>query len=531
MRRKHLKHQTLARARRSSFAQFLSDEATRLSVPIRAIRDLIRTLGTKSGDEIHAAADAAAAGILKISGINQGYVRRVPAATPDVAFGLSQLVESSVNFKVGATSTAATVAFTAVSKTITRVGGSFVTDGFKVGGVITIDGSTGNDGRYTLTTVNALTMIVTESLVDHAAEAADILQVNSIVDTDGGNFASRGIVNGQAFTIDGSSGYDGTYTCATVSTSLILVDVSVSPPTHDLVPGTDSGIVGDDTQGVTMGQLAVTPGNLTFFPSLTVPTITRASGNFTTDGFVAGATVVVTGTSHNDGRYKIAPGGVASTVLTLVAGSVLKAEVKTGDVRQANVIKRLDGVSWATGPYIYIAGVKVRIAGVVHTVASVATVSLILEDSADLETDTSSDYPDATNVILRSAGSFVSDGYIAGEGLECTGGRANADPFHCRAITVAALYIVVDKDDILFEPFASDLSVKGNTVVTRASGSFSGDGVLVGDQLAFIGGTNTGKVVKPTVVGTTTLEVPGGDLTDHAAEGSVAIYRYAAVGR
>lgn len=47
------------------------------------------------------------------------------------------------------------------TSTITRSTGSFVTDGFKVGGQVTVSGSTSNDGTYELTAVTATTLTVT----------------------------------------------------------------------------------------------------------------------------------------------------------------------------------------------------------------------------------------------------------------------------------------------------------------------------------------------------------------------------------
>lgn len=49
----------------------------------------------------------------------------------------------------------------ATTTTITRATGSFVTDGFKVGGQITVAGSTSNDGTYELSAVSALSMTIT----------------------------------------------------------------------------------------------------------------------------------------------------------------------------------------------------------------------------------------------------------------------------------------------------------------------------------------------------------------------------------
>ncbi|KKL68067.1 hypothetical protein LCGC14_2128710, partial [marine sediment metagenome] len=69
--------------------------------------------------------------------------------------------------------------------------------------------------------------------------------------------------------------------------------------------------------------------NLTFADA-DPDTIVRASGNFTTDGYVAGDRVEVSGSSNNDGSYTIAI--VAALTLTLVAGDVLVAEGPAGSI-------------------------------------------------------------------------------------------------------------------------------------------------------------------------------------------------------
>ena len=59
-------------------------------------------------------------------------------------------------------------------------------------------------------------------------------------------------------------------------------------------------------------------------------TITRASGSFVTDGYVANDRVDVSGSASNDGKYTIAT--VAATVLTLIAADTLVAEGPSGGI-------------------------------------------------------------------------------------------------------------------------------------------------------------------------------------------------------
>jgi len=68
---------------------------------------------------------------------------------------------------------------TFTTSTITRATGSFITDGYAVGGQVTIIGSTSNDGTYTLTGVAALTLTVTGTPFSAGADANAELAVNN----------------------------------------------------------------------------------------------------------------------------------------------------------------------------------------------------------------------------------------------------------------------------------------------------------------------------------------------------------------
>jgi hypothetical protein len=67
----------------------------------------------------------------------------------------------------------------ATSSTITRASGSFITDGYKVGGQVTVRASATNDGTYLLTAVAATTLTVTGTPFDTGADAAAQLAVDN----------------------------------------------------------------------------------------------------------------------------------------------------------------------------------------------------------------------------------------------------------------------------------------------------------------------------------------------------------------
>jgi hypothetical protein len=65
---------------------------------------------------------------------------------------------------------------------------------------------------------------------------------------------------------------------------------------------------------------------LTFAEAGANDTITASSGSFITDGFLAGQTITVTGTTSNNGVFTINAGGVTATVLTLSGSDDLADE-------------------------------------------------------------------------------------------------------------------------------------------------------------------------------------------------------------
>ena len=67
----------------------------------------------------------------------------------------------------------------ASTSTITRTTGSFVTDGYKVGGQVTVLGSTSNDGTYVLTAVAPLTLTLTGTPLTVEAWGTSELAVNN----------------------------------------------------------------------------------------------------------------------------------------------------------------------------------------------------------------------------------------------------------------------------------------------------------------------------------------------------------------
>lgn len=67
-----------------------------------------------------------------------------------------------------------TLTFATAGDTITRTGGSWLADGFKVGDSPVFDGTVSNDGAKTITALTATVMTVSENLVDETIDSEDV---------------------------------------------------------------------------------------------------------------------------------------------------------------------------------------------------------------------------------------------------------------------------------------------------------------------------------------------------------------------
>ena len=234
---------------------------------------------------------------------------------------------------------------------------------------------------------------------------------------------------------------NGTFTLAAVSALVLTINEDFTTAAADA--------------GVTIIE-TVTSGSLTVDFDNAGETVTRASGSFITDGFKVGGTVAITGAvdAGNNGTKTIT--NVAALVLTLTAGDITDDE--TGD-----------------------AGVEI-----VQTVTSGSL-------TVDFKT---------ANTVNRSSGSFVTDGFLAGQSVVVTGAVDGANNATFVVERVAALELkftttvlaetgdagvlisetragfdswIIDR----YDPFSADLEC-----ILHGQGLAGADAVYVGMRLA-----------------------------------------------
>ena len=389
--RKHMKHNKLDRNRRGSLSEFLASEATAKAMPERAIRDCLEDLTVPglTAAQITAAANAGAAGVIT-DAVTLTAAQKAAVSPTNLTFGEQvAAVSESRSIKFGATTGAITVTFAISGGTITRSTGSFITDGFVVGGTLAISGAAdagNNSSTPAITVVEALVLTCDAIAADETDDAGVTIScVNTIRDASGIPFALiPGFVEGATFA---------------VSTTVANNGADYSPTSIDVLGTgavvTDGGdpaaftIVADTTTTLSVGA-----GNLDFgvlvdcldladeftFDRYAGTIVSTDDSDFDTLGLVVGGIIEVKSSLQNNGRYVIR--AVSTDTVTV-------ARATTGSI----------------------------------------TVSFVLG---------------ARGTATRGSGSFLDDGFRVGDFVNIDGGAADAtnrSTFEVIGVTALVLYL------------------------------------------------------------------------------------------
>ncbi|MGY4311159.1 Ca2+-binding RTX toxin-like protein [Bradyrhizobium sp. JR3.5] len=267
--------------------------------------------------------------------------------------------------------------------TITRAGGSWVTDGYKVDGLVTIDGVAVGEVK----TLNALTLtlagltpafagtgtathtvkewntasirlpnnspfdpgFVTEGLITLGATYGQISFARSgsgdtITRLDGGSFITDGFAVGETIAVSQSTYNNSNFTITGVSLDGKTLTLNAA---NSVIP---TPVGGSESARITIdiGTVAKVGSEypVTFAASQAGDTITRTdTGSWITDNFVIGQTISITGTAKNDGNYEVA--GVTAKILTLTAKNVVTAETDTAAISGRADSKQISGLTFS----------------------------------------------------------------------------------------------------------------------------------------------------------------------------------------
>jgi hypothetical protein len=94
---------------------------------------------------------------------------------PDAAYTAWLTVAILPRFPLAVPEYGTDISFDAATKQIRRTAGSFTTHGYQVGGTVNVNGSTSNDGDYTITVVAKTALTVTETIITEAAGATVVV--------------------------------------------------------------------------------------------------------------------------------------------------------------------------------------------------------------------------------------------------------------------------------------------------------------------------------------------------------------------
>lgn len=209
--------------------------------------------------------------------------------------------------------------------------------------------------------------------------------------------------------------------------------------------------------GPTTVNLGSTAGPPAFLGSATFQAVTRQiTGDFSATSIVPGHLVLVTGTTSNNGAYLVQ--SVTATALTLSADATLINEVAP-DTRISNAASQLNGL-----------------AGAIQVIGSSNNNDVLnIDGSADVTVAGPAFNGPASvrgagdNTVMRSAGSFIADGFTAGQAVVVAGSRLNNGRFTITAVTATQLTL----DGPLFNESVSALSVRrvtGSLTDTQLTG-------------------------------------------------------------
>ena len=214
-----------------------------------------------------------------------------------------------------------------------------------------------------------------------------------------GSWSADGFAAGKFITITGTQSNNGIFTIDSISSDGTVLNIRL--------------LSNRSVSGVRVAtQMLGSPG-LTFTVDATSATVQRSDGNWLLEGFAVGQIVTVADTQHNNGAYRIT--GVTGTTLTL---AVMQVETAT-NVHIGNGSTTLTGQT--TLQFIPGSTTLNRLSGSNTSIQAIAG-NL---DANRVSPNTSLQFQPAVGAtqasITRLTGTWISDGFAAGETIHITG--------------------------------------------------------------------------------------------------------------
>ena len=383
---------------------------------------------------------------------------------------------------------------------ITRSEGSWIADGFEAGQVLVVTGTSGNNVSYTIDSVTEDTIYTVETInnTELNVDASAVMFTATVsvgtrtmsFDKNANTITLTGdwgqpywlpfsFYSSPTVSVSGTTSNDGVYNISSISGLTIYLDNSTKlNQDESLVHGvTLSDSASDSVTGDAETLLTfAAAGNQ----------ITRTDGNWSTDGFVAGQTLVVTGTTNNNGSYTIA--SVTPTKLNLVETLYDESNVDHSSVIGNSVVRqgthtmtfdaagrtitRDDGLNWtdfAAGQILSVTGSASN--NGCYTIKSVGGSVITLEDTESLTAEShalgvtirgatpekytatvaslSLEHKDPRDTIKRndSSTAWTADKFAAGMFIQVSGAGTNNGNYTIDSISGDTIYL--DKNQSL----------------------------------------------------------------------------------
>ena len=297
-------------------------------------------------------------------------------------------------------------------------------------------------GPAAATPVPPVTGGVSLTFTDNGAQADSIARSS-------GNWTTDGFTAGATITVAGTisnnTATGTTNTIASISTDGLTLTLNAADAlTNETASGEALAVKksGDPTVAVTGGQTISFADNATGGGD-TRDTITRSTGSWLADRYKAGDTVNVSGTTSNNGRYRIAEITQDGRVLILAVADTL-----TGEEHASGAVK-----------------VELVPFGVMSGAPSLNFFAALGANP---------------HTIQRSAGSWLDDGFAVGDTITVNGTTVPNNSYTITAISTNGRIITLDDDDVLGDAMLGESqSVERKAPVTATAAGSSGIGAGV----------------------------------------------------
>ncbi|MEO1591091.1 MAG: hypothetical protein AAFU71_07345, partial [Cyanobacteria bacterium J06632_22] len=384
---------------------------------------------------------------------------------------------------------------------IRRNAGSWSDDGFEVGQVITVSGAGDNDGNYEIAEIagDVLTLVEGNVFTSQADISGVAIESSDRITRSTGSWIDDGFIPGQTLTISGSGSNDGTFTIDEVSDTTIILRRNLLDE-DDLTTAVDES---------SLDTTLVTEQNATGVTITAADTIRRSTGSWRADGFNPGDTLIVSGTSNNNGAFKIA--AIDGDTAILESSTLLQDEVVTDGVAiNGDTLQGSGSITAKDVSVDALSGEQI----ISFTIASTKTSGNKDTGKADASASSAPSNGDATDT---SGGKF---GFGASGDVSINTVQNNT-----RAYIDGDMVVTTTGEVDLFaastgtprttgEPELVFTDVGANDTITRSTGSWLGDGFEVGQTLRVKdAGNNDGYYRIQSVTDTVITLVAGDTLT------------------